>query len=89
MACLFPIHFCELHCTPSPQEAQRVTLTMQEMEKIIGDSLPASAYRYSAWWGNSATMEHPYSRAWTDAGYYTTEVSRTICDAKIVFEKKP
>lgn len=61
---------------------------MYEIEKIIGDRLPASAYKYVAWWSNSTTAAHPYSRAWTDSGYYSVCVKDTIRSQTITFEKR-
>lgn len=45
------------------QDAYLLTLTMSEIEKIIGNTLPTSAYKYPVWWSNSTTTAHPYSRA--------------------------
>ncbi|WP_445819612.1 DUF7662 domain-containing protein [Bradyrhizobium sp. ISRA442] len=48
-----------------------VRLTFAEIEALLGRSLPASAYRFSAWWGNetSRTAGHTQSRAWLLAGF--------------------
>lgn len=43
-----------------------VRLTFAEIEKVLGDKLPASAYKYSAWWANGS---HVQANAWLDAGY--------------------
>lgn len=72
----------------SKQTAKRVTLHMREIEKIMGACLPASAYKYVAWWSNSTTAAHPYSRAWTNCGYYTVCVKDTIRSQTITFEKR-
>ena len=69
------------------QRSMRVVLPMEEIEKIIGDTLPKSAYRYVQWWSNSNTSAHPYSRAWTDAGFHTVRVLETIRSQKIIFER--
>lgn len=69
------------------QTAPRLTLTLQEMESILGDHLPPSAYRYPQWWSNSNTNAHPYSRAWTDTGYRTTHVQSTLPHGYITFQK--
>ena len=52
----------------SEPEASTV-LSFQQIERILGHSLPASARRHSAFWSNTAG----YSFAWRDAG---REVSR-------------
>ncbi len=48
-----------------------VRLTFSEIEVILGRPLPASAYRFSAWWGNEIARKagHTQSRAWLHAGF--------------------
>ena len=46
-----------------------VLLTHEQIERIIGRPLPASARRHAAFWSNSSS----YAKAWRSAGY---EVSR-------------
>ncbi len=48
-------------------EADRVELSLEEIERIIGASLPASARTHEAWWENSTT--HSQALAWLDAGF--------------------
>jgi len=45
-----------------------ITLTFQEIEKILGFALPLSAYNYPAWWANSG---HSHASAWINAGMRT------------------
>lgn len=35
--------------------AQTIRLTFSEIEEILGRSLPPSAYKFSAWWGNESS----------------------------------
>jgi hypothetical protein len=46
--------------------ADRLTLTLDELERIVG-GLPASARAYPAWWANDRS--HVQAVAWLDAGY--------------------
>ncbi len=46
---------------------ESVKLTLSEIEKIIGDSLPLSASKHSAWWANDTT--HVQAQAWLNAGW--------------------
>ena len=48
-----------------------VTLTFGEIESIIGDTLPPTAYRRHQWWANSADEYnmHVQQKAWYGAGY--------------------
>jgi hypothetical protein len=50
-----------------PVGTDRLELTFNDIEGIIGAGLPASAYRYRAWWANDKT--HVHARAWMDAGW--------------------
>lgn len=56
-----------------------VSFSFDEVEEIIGCELPASAYKYAAWWGNDCS--HSQARAWMQAGW---KVSRVDLDKKEV-----
>jgi hypothetical protein len=45
-----------------------VVLPFEQIEAIIGDELPRSAYRYPAFWSNSSA----YAKHWKRAGYLAT-----------------
>jgi hypothetical protein len=45
-----------------------VKLTFDQIEKIIGNSLPPSAFRHRAWWANSYEG-HINAAAWMDVGF--------------------
>ncbi|KAF5083122.1 GIY-YIG nuclease family protein [Methanospirillum sp. J.3.6.1-F.2.7.3] len=51
----------------------RITLSYQEIERILGSSLPSSAYKYQQWWAND-DPSHPHSKAWTNAGYRVVSI---------------
>lgn len=56
-----------------------------EVEKILGFTLPSSAYRYPAWWANQSGAGHSQTSGWRDAGWRTAELdleSQTICFEK-------
>lgn len=44
-----------------------VQLSFQQIEEIIGEALPDSAYTYQAWWANDKT--HSQAIAWLEAGW--------------------
>jgi hypothetical protein len=46
-------------------------LTYEQIESIIADKLPMSAYTYAAWWGNGG---HYYADAWLSTGWKVDEV---------------
>ena len=70
------------------QSAKQLTLRMKEIEQILEDHLPASAYRHVAWWSNGTTLHHPQCRAWMENGYHTVYVHDTIRKGYIHFEKQ-
>ena len=53
------------------ERGKAVRLTFSEIEGILGRPLPASAYKFSAWWGNESSRKagHPQAMAWLDAGF--------------------
>jgi len=48
------------------------TLSLNEIEKILGEELPRSAYDYKAWWSNSG---HEHAKTWTNAGWKVNHVN--------------
>ena len=49
-----------------------ITFSFDELEKILGFSLPSSAHNHPAWWANSG---HDHSRAWSDYGWLVNGIS--------------
>jgi hypothetical protein len=60
------------HFLQSSNEAV-IELTFAEMERIIGEKLPASAYKHRALWSNN-TVGHVMTQAWVAAGYLSESV---------------
>lgn len=54
-------------------EGYEITLTLDEIEEILGCSLPDSARKHRPWWAN--TRSHSHANSWIDAGYEVTEVN--------------
>jgi len=48
-------------------------MTFKDIEKLIGEPLPASARRHRAWWSNNPSNS-TITYAWLNAGYKTTDV---------------
>lgn len=64
-----------------------VTISFKEIEKIIDNTLPKSAYAYAeAWWSNN--YDHSQAVAWMDAGYETDYVTDTYKDERITFVRR-
>ena len=62
-----------LHDLPASQK--EVRLSFEQIERILNDKLPASAYEYQAWWANEKEGNHVNARAWADAGWKVDEVN--------------
>jgi hypothetical protein len=65
----------------------RLRLSFAEIERIIGDSLPASARRHQAWWANERVGTHVHARSWLDAGYATQRLD--LNSATVEFVRSP
>ena len=59
-----------------PGGTDEVRLTFEEIEQLIGGSLPLSAYEHRAWWANDS-IGHPHSQLWLEAGWRTNYLNRT------------
>jgi hypothetical protein len=53
------------------QKEEQLTLTFDEIEKILNFELPSAPRTYNAWWSNSG---HQHARTWLDANYSTFSV---------------
>ncbi len=57
-----------------PATMSSVTLEFQQIERILGFDLPASAREHRPWWAN--TVSHSYT-VWLEAGWETSKVDMT------------
>ena len=53
-------------------QATKWRATFDDLERVLGFPLPASARRWPAWWSNTRSDSHV--RAWTEAGWYVDKV---------------
>jgi hypothetical protein len=53
------------------ESGQSIRLTFSEIEAILGRKLPASAFKFTAWWSNEISLKlaHSQARAWLHAGF--------------------
>jgi hypothetical protein len=51
----------------------RLELSFEEIERVLGFALPASARSYPAWWSNSGGT-HVQAQSWMSAGFRTENV---------------
>ena len=71
----------------SQRKEDNLQLTFAEIEEILGFPLPASFSHYSSCWANNENGQHHHCRAWLDAGYRTVNVSKSIIDQYMCFER--
>ena len=58
-----------------PENQNEVTLSFEQIERIINDNLPPSAYKYQAWWANEKEGNHVNARAWANAGWRVESIN--------------
>lgn len=67
----------EHHLRGLPATQKEVTLSFEQIERIINAKLPPSAYEYQAWWENEKEGNHVNARAWANAGWRVDAVNFT------------
>ncbi len=71
------------------KKAQRVTLSFAEIEGILGDRLPQSAYNHRAWWSNQSDVSNrPQAKAWISAGYEVETVQQQSRSGTVRFRRR-
>ncbi|MBP7000331.1 hypothetical protein [Amaricoccus sp.] len=63
---------------------EQVPMAFDEIEAILGFSLPASSRRHRTWWSNNASNS-AITRAWLDAGFQTEQVD--MAAGRLVFHR--
>jgi CBS domain-containing protein len=61
-----------------------LTLTFNQVEDIIGSSLPASSREHRSWWANDS-VSHPWSKRWLEVGWRVSALSLT--DERVTFSR--
>ena len=67
------------------QTADRIVMTMAEMETVLGFKLPGSAYKYPMWYNPNG---HPHCQAWLLAGYTVEDAAECIKTETVTFIRK-
>jgi hypothetical protein len=52
-----------------PKSQMEVTLSFEQIERILNDQLPSSAYEDQRWWEHEKEGNHVNARAWSNAGW--------------------
>ena len=56
---------------------KEITLSFEQICKILEAELPKSAYQYNAWWSNEVGGRHVQAHSWQDAGWKVASVDFT------------
>ncbi len=66
----------EMHLLCLPANLTELTLSFSEVESIIAQDLPKSAYEQRDWWSNASPTHRTKSRAWRDVGWLVQAVDQ-------------
>ncbi|MCC6917995.1 MAG: hypothetical protein IT548_02260 [Alphaproteobacteria bacterium] len=66
------------------QAGSSLPMTFRDVEKVIGASLPPSAFRHRPWWSNNPG-NNVMTKAWLEAGWVTSDVD--VPGQKLVFRR--
>jgi len=72
------------YLSQQPRALDRLMLTFEEIEKIIGADLPAAARNHRAWWANDTTA-HVQSAQWLDVSWRV--VSINMNEERVIFAR--
>ena len=71
-----------LHDLPASQK--EVTLGFEQIEAILNNKLPSSAYEDQRWWEHETEGNHRNSRSWFNAGWMIESVDVKAKRVKLV-----
>ena len=52
-----------------PVSQSEITLGFEQIERILNNKLPSSAYEDQRWWEHETEGNHRNTRAWSNAGW--------------------
>ena len=58
-----------------PANQLEVTLSFEQLEKILASNLPASAFEDQRWWDHEKEGNHVDGRAWAKTGWKVEQVN--------------
>ena len=81
-----PAEYGALHTYLEHRYASTVVLTFEQMEALLGFTLPAPASTEREWWTGGAVRTQRYSEAWVGAGRTATP---NLSARTVTFERTP
>jgi hypothetical protein len=67
-----------------PESQKEVTLSFEQIERILNTKLPSSAYESRTWWDHEKEGNHVNARAWANAGWKVESVDFNRKQARLV-----
>ena len=64
----------EKYLSDLPKSTHEITLSFEEIERILKFKLPPSAYESPKWWEHEKEGNHINMRAWSNAGWKVDSV---------------
>ena len=68
--------YAALHIHLNKRNGRAEILSFEDIEGIIGRSLPQSAVKHRSFWANDWQDHHSHARSWMRAGYRVAYVDR-------------
>ena len=69
-----------------PVTVNDMACTFEEIESVLGFTLPETARRKQQWWENNSTR-HVQAKAWLEAGFLTQDVN--VVRRTLAFHRNP
>lgn len=69
----------------SSRTQPKISMSFEDIERIVGSKLPQSAFNHRAWWSNNPTNS-VMTKAWLAAGFRSEDVDMTA--RKLVFSRQ-
>ena len=67
----------------------RIVMSFESINDIIGDGLPDSAFKHRPWWANRTDGKGSQNLAWQSAGWETRDVNMELDEVTFVRLKQP
>ncbi|MHC1740321.1 MAG: hypothetical protein AB9897_04340 [Anaerolineaceae bacterium] len=60
----------------APGDVKQIKLSFAQIDIIIDEKIPESAYKFPAWWGNDKFGAHVHATAWLEAGWKVEKIDQ-------------
>ena len=67
-----------------PDSQREITIGFEQIERILNDKLPSSAYEDQRWWMREKEGNHVRTRAWANAGWRVQSVDFKMKQVRLV-----